>query len=103
MAVQFSVFCGTDAPNLTPDQCEELARNLAAEYFPAGHSVRIEDGCWKMQTGDVVKERTVVITWLTESDALTNAKVGKLAHQFKNEAQQEAVLVIRQEVDSFFI
>lgn len=88
---------------MTPAECEQLARNLAADYFPDGHSVRIEDGCWRMRTGEIVNERTVVITWLTESDALTNAKVGKLAHQFKNEARQEAVLVTRQEVDSFFI
>lgn len=103
MAVQFSIFCGTDAPHIDATACEDLARNLAAEYFPAGHSVRIEDGCWKMQTGEVVNERTVVITWMTQDDALTNAAVGKMAHDYKNLARQEAVMIIRQEVDSFFI
>jgi hypothetical protein len=103
MAVQFSVFCGTDAPHIDAVSCEDLARNLAAEYFPAGHSIRIEDGCWRMQTGEVVNERTVVITWMTENDALANHKVGKMAKQYKDLARQEAVMVVKQEVDSFFI
>ena len=103
MAVQFSVFCGTDAPHIDAVACEDLARNLAAEFFPHGHSVRIEDGCWRMQTGEVVNERTVVITWMTENDALANNKVGKMAKQYKDLARQEAVMVVKQEVDSFFI
>jgi hypothetical protein len=56
-----------------------------------------------MQTGEVVNERTVVITWMTENDALANNKVGKMAKQYKDLARQEAVMVIKQEVDSFFI
>lgn len=103
MATQFQIFCGTDAPHIDPIACEDLARNLAAEYFPHGHSVRIEDGCWKMATGEIVKERTVVITWLTDSDELTNKNVGKLAFDYKNLARQEAVMIIRQEVDSFMV
>ena len=103
MAVQFSIYCGTDAPHIDAVACEDLACNLAAECFPAGHSIRIEDGCWKMQTGEVVNERTVVITWMTENDALANAKVGKLAGQYKELARQEAVMVVKREVDSFFV
>lgn len=103
MTVQFQIYCGTDAPHIDAASCEDLARNLAAEYFPHGHSVRIEDGCWRMATGEVVNERTVVVTWLTDSNDLTNANVGKMAFDYKNLARQEAVMVVRQEVNSFMV
>ena len=103
MTVKFTIYCGTDAPHIDAVSCEDLARNLAAEAFPHGHSVRIEDGVWKMQTGETVNERTVVITWFTDSKAEGNAKVGKLAGDYKTLARQEAVLVEVQEVDSFFV
>lgn len=102
MTVQFQVYCGTDAPHIDAVSCEDLARNLAAEYFPHGHSVRIEDGCWRMQTGEVVNERTVVITWLADSVS-DHQRVGKMAGQYKELARQEAVMIVKQEVDSFMV
>ena len=103
MTIQFQVYCGTDAPHIDAVSCEDLARNLAAEYFPHGHSVRIEDGCWRMETGDVVNERTVVITWLSDNGPEANTAVGKMAGQYKELARQEAVMVVKQEVDSFMV
>jgi hypothetical protein len=102
MTVQFQIYCGTDAPHIDAVSCEDLARNLAAEYFPHGHSVRIEDGAWKMATGEVINERTVVITWLTDS-TVDEHLVGKMAGQYKTLARQEAVLIIKQEVNSFIV
>lgn len=103
MTVQFQIYCGTDAPHIDAVSCEDLARNLAAEAFPAGHSVRIEDGVWQMADSTIVNERTVVITWFAEKGPEADAKVGKLAFQYKNLARQEAVLVVKQEVDSFLV
>ena len=103
MTVQFQVYCGTDAPHIDAVSCEDLARNLAAEYFPHGHSIRIEDGCWKMATGEVVNERTVVITWLADSKAESDIAVSKMSVKYKELARQEAVMIVKQEVNSFMV
>ena len=102
MATQFQIFCGTDAPHIDAVSCEDLARNLAAEYFPNGHSIRIEDGCWRMATGEIVNEKTVVITWLTDSVS-DHQQVGRMAGSYKELARQEAVMIVKQEVDSFMV
>ena len=103
MTVQFQIYCGTDAPHIDAASCEDLARNLAAEYFPHGHSVRIEDGCWRMATGEVVNERTVVITWLSDNGIDSDIAVSKMSGQYKNLARQEAVMIVKQEVNSFMV
>ena len=103
MTVQFQIYCGTDAPHIDAVSCEDLARNLAAEYFPHGHSIRIEDGCWKMATGEVVNERTVVITWLADSKAESDIAASKMSVKYKELARQEAVMIVKQEVNSFMV
>ena len=107
MTTKYEIHCGSDAPNMTPDEAMDLARQLAAEAFPHGHSVRVEDGCWMMANGEIVTEKTVVITWLcSDSDksaGLAHARANRLAGSYKHLARQEAVMVTTQEVYSVMV
>ena len=108
MTTKYEIYCGTEAPYLIPDAAEELARELAAQAFPDGHSIRIEDGCWlSRETGRVIQEKTVVVTWLcSDADKLNGVahqRVNRMAGAYKQQASQEAVLVTTQEVYSVLV
>jgi hypothetical protein len=56
-----------------------------------------------MATGEVVNERTVVVTWLSNNGLEADTAVGNMAGQYKNLARQEAVMIVKQEVNSFMV
>jgi hypothetical protein len=110
MSTRFQIFCGTDTNGHDVD-AKQLALDLAAKYFPNGHSISEETGRWQTWTGRdggaIVTELTIVITWVA-SDSLVktreaDAQVSRLAGEFKNRAFQEAVLITRQEIDAVFV
>ena len=100
--IRYTFFLGTDTNGFDVD-AEAIALELAAKYFPLGHSIRHETGRWQTQQGPVTEE-TIVVTWLAENDSReTEHQAGRFAGAYKNKAYQEAVLVTREEVDGFFV
>jgi hypothetical protein len=106
MTTRFQIFCGTDTNGRDVD-AKQLALDLAAKYFPHGHSISEEIGRWQTADGAIVTEPTVVITWVaSDSQVQTHeaeVRVGRLAGEFKTRAFQEAVLITRQEIDAIFV
>lgn len=120
MTIQYQLFLGTDTNGRMPEGYElspatpnalaaarQLAFDLAAHYFPGGHSIREEMGRWQHANGSCVTERTVVITWLSSAEQDLNGQgqkaVYNLAGEYKTRAYQEAVLVTEQEVEAILI
>ena len=128
MTIQFEIFCGTDTNGhdltdergrfLTPaigcapgsrqhrTACaRQLALNLAAEYFPQGHTIRDEVGRWQTADGRMITESTTVITWMADAGNPVDAerRVSAVAGAYKELAFQESVMVTRREVDAVFI
>ena len=117
MTIQYQIFLGTDTNGRMPEgydlspatpnaqaAARQLAFDLAAFYFPGGHSIREEMGRWKSANGACVTERTIVITWLSSAEQDLNGQGQKAvcdcAAEYKIRAYQEAVLVTEQEVEA---
>ena len=128
MTVQFEIHCGTDTNghDITDEQgrflapaigcapgsrqhraacARQLAMNLAAEFFPHGHSLSDEVGRWKTADGRMITEGTIVIKWLSDTGSAAEAerRVAAVAAAFKAGAFQEAVMVTRRDVEAVFI
>jgi hypothetical protein len=106
MTTQFQIFCGTDTNGHDVD-ARQLALDLAAKYFPLGHSITEQLGRWQTADGTIVTEPTIVITWIASAELVrtneADGAVSRLAGEYKNLAFQEAVLVTRQELDAIFV
>lgn len=102
MSTKYEIRMGCDCPHIDQEAAEDLARHLCADAFPAGHSIRVEQGCWAMANGTIVHENTVVCTWYATDQQKANgeahARVNRLAAQYKELARQEAVMVTTEEV-----
>jgi len=103
--LKFEFYLGTDT-NGHDVNAIQLAYDLAAEYFPNGHSIREEDGRWMGQDGPV-DELTLVVSWMAEAPLVASGEADRLSSRFagayKDGAFQEAVLVQRQTVDAFIV
>lgn len=101
MTALFSIYCGTDT-NGHDVNAEAIVKELAAEFFPDGHSIREESGRYLMRaTGKVIDEKTLVVSWITDGDADT--KVREFAGKVKTLTFQESVMVVKQSVDADFV
>ncbi len=102
MTIQFNFFLGTDT-NGADVNAKQLALDLAAKYFPNGHTVSDTLGRWIGQVG-VINEATIVVTWLTELPPATCKITAKdFAEAYKQQANQEAVLFTQQEIVARYV
>ena len=106
MTTEFKIYCGTDANGHDVD-ARQLALDLAAKYFPLGHTITEELGRWTTADGTIVTEPTIVITWIASAELVqtnqADGTVGRCAGEYKNLAFQEAVLVTRREIDAILV
>ena len=106
MTTEFKIYCGTDANGHDVD-ARQLALDLAARYFPLGHTITEDLGRWTKADGTIVTEQTVVITWIASPEYVqadeAEGLVSRVAGEFKNGAFQEAVLITRREIDAVFV
>ena len=80
---------------------DTMARDLAAKYFPHGHTIYEAKGRWE-QGGRVCNEPTLVIeVW--EVNGFERQPLGEFAGAYKNRAMQESVVIITQEVEAVVI
>ena len=107
MTTEFKIYCGTDTNGNEGVDAKAYALNLAAEYFPLGHTITEELGRWTTADGTIVTEPTIVISWIASAEQIqtneAHALVSGCAAAYKNLGFQEAVLITRREVDAIFI
>ncbi len=97
----YKVYCGLDT-NGHDVNASQIAHDLAAKYFPNGHTVYEANGRWIGEVG-VIDEPTIIIEFLTTTPKEDAQRVGKFAFDYKNLAFQESVLVTSREQDAWFI
>ncbi len=106
MTTEFKIYCGTDTNGHDVD-ARQLALDLAARYFPLGHTITEELGRWTTADGTVVTEPTIVISWIASPEYVqadeADGLISRVAGEYKNLAFQEAVLITRREIDAVFI
>ena len=85
----FSIYCGLDTNGADVD-ASTIARSLAADAFPQGHTITSATGRWTGEVG-VIDEPTLVIT-VCGGDELKPAIKG-FTTAYKQQANQESVMV----------
>ena len=107
MSTEFKIYCGTDTNGHEGVDAKSYALNLAAEYFPHGHTITEELGRWTTGNGEIVTELTVVIAWIADAEQVrtneAHSRVSRCASDFKFFCYQESVLVTRRELDAVYL
>ena len=99
----FKVYLGLDTNGHDVDS-HKLALDLAAKYFPNGHTVVNANGRWSGSVG-IIDEPTLVIEVLAPSadfDQIDH-QVRMFAFQYKIDAYQESVLITHTEIEADFV
>ncbi len=95
----FRIYCGLDTKGrLTEQQARETALGLACDYFQHGHTIIEATGRWQ-QDNAPVDEPTIIIEVLAEYET----QVRNLARAYKALAFQEAVMIVKTEVNADFV
>ena len=99
------IYCGLDTNGHDVD-ANRVALDLAAKYFPNGHTINFAQGRWSGEVG-VINEPTIVVEVLCSSNEDERAQhhkaVQSFAGAYKQDAYQESVMVTSQEIDAWFV
>lgn len=100
-----NIYCGLDTNGANID-AHKLAHDLAAKYFPQGHTVVNANGRWTGEVG-IIDEPTLVIQVLVPAvqsqPEQYDHKVNNFCQEYKQGANQEAVLVTWQQIQAAFV
>ena len=87
------IYCGCISSVGSEDEMATMIRLLAAEYFPAGHTLIEATGRWSGPISGTIDERTIIVeVW--EVDGFNPPPAAKFAIAYKNMAEQESVVII---------
>ena len=103
MTLLLSAYCGLESPALSPVQCRERLANLAARHLPDGHTILEAEGRWLSPDRGIVQEPTQILQVLAERDDAIHQAFITVCRLYKNEAAQDAVLVVTTEAAAEFI
>ena len=100
-----NIYCGLDTNGADVD-ASQTAQDLAAKYFPNGHTLFNATGRWVGEVG-VIDEPTIVLQVLSSSatipaDQIDN-QVNNFCRDYKRLANQESVMVTWQAVQAAFV
>ena len=107
MTTLYTIHCGLDTNGHDVD-ADSLARQIAAECFPDGHTIIEAQGRYLMRTtGEVIDEPTLIVQWMAtdaqKANGEAHAKVNEFAAAYKAFAHQESVMITTQEVYAVFV
>lgn len=102
MSYIFRAYLGLNSPNQSNLSSDVEAREFwiaeeAEAMFPHGCTTYDAVGIW---AGD--QERTVIVEVISDNTR-SEAQLAKLAGRYKDFAQQECVMITKQEVDCFMV
>jgi len=98
-----SLYCGLESPALSEAQCRNRLGNLAAKFLPNGHTILEASGRWHSPERGIVDEPTLVVQVFAERGSDLWRAAYDLAAAYKDEARQDAVIVVRQEIEADFV
>ena len=85
----FTISVGLESPELTVDQCRANALWLAAQCFPAGHTITEATGRWESPQRGLIDEPTLVVTVIGD----VRQAALQFASSYKQICSQDSVLV----------
>ena len=98
------IYCGLDANGLDVNT-QELVHNLAAKYFPAGHTIVEANGRWTGDVGVIDEPTLIVEVMFSEVDCPANSPhntVKSFIRDYKEQANQDSVLFTWQTINAVF-
>ena len=100
-----NIYCGLDTNGAEID-ARKVALTLAAKYFPTGHTVVDTLGRYSGQVG-IIDEPSILIQVMSASDETAadnlNHAVNLFCDAYKQDANQESVLVTWQQIQAAFV
>lgn len=103
MTLLISAYCGLESPDLSPVQCRERLSNLAARHLPNGHTILEASGRWLSPDRGIVEEPTLVLQVVAERGDAVHQGLLTAARLYKDEARQDAVLIVATEAAVDFV
>ena len=101
----YRFYLGLDTNGANVD-ARDIANSLAASCFPHGHTVYDAQGRWIGEVG-VIDEPTLIVEWMASSERIVDGSAHRLAQFFagayKDEANQESVLITQQDIEANFV
>lgn len=98
----YAITIGLESPELTVDQCRELAYQLAGQCFPSGHTIQEATGRWESPERGMIDEPSLIITVIGQGSAHDDA-VRRFVAAYKRQAVQDCVLVQVTRPDTFWV
>lgn len=94
-------YCGLKGPGgfSREQEREALIVELSEKYFPAGLTSYDAVGLW----ANGGQERTIILEVLTDQPARDYRQLLNLAAEYKEQGQQEAVLLTQQSIQADFV
>ena len=100
-----NIYCGLDTNGADID-ARQVALTLAGKYFPTGHTVVDALGRYSGQVG-IIDEPSIIVQVMSPSDEIAadnlNQAVNLFCDAYKQDANQESVLVTWQQIQAAFV
>jgi len=101
---EYRIFCGMSRSDgaVSDAEWERFCDQYVTAEFPDGYTTMRATGYWKSEeTSVTMREDSRIIVVLAPSDA--DAKVRRIAHQYRRLFHQEAVLIVASPADVEFV
>lgn len=86
------IYCGLQSSNLVVEQADNLVKDLAIAHFPNGHTIHEATGRWSGALFVCDEPTLIVEVW--ELAGFGTPPIGDFVGDYKNMAEQEAVVVL---------
>lgn len=98
------IYFGFNTPDgqVSDEQWRLFLEKEVTPRFPAGLTVVEARGQWRNNAHAVEREQSRIVEILHENNAEAGARIDKLVSEYKSRFQQEAVLVIQDQVRACF-
>lgn len=83
-------------------QWNQFLQNVVTLYFPDGFTTLTGTGQWKMENGDIVKERTMIVIILHDNTGFANDNITLIKNAYCRRFHQESVMRIDSKVSVQF-
>ena len=101
----YRFYLGLDTNGANID-ARDVAYSLAANCFPHGHTIYEANGRWIGEVG-IIDEPTLIVEWMASDERIATGNAHRMAQFFagayKDEANQESVLVTQQDIEATFV
>lgn len=98
------VVFGLNTPkgSLSDKEWDSFVESTIAPRFPSGFTVVQSQGHWRLESGKVDRESSRIVEIVHDSNVKASQLLSEVIHDYKRTYQQEAVLLMREELTACF-